>query len=144
MCEYRLSSLHIASLLSLFRPFFYPSLLPSPSLFPFCKAMRSCRRKGYQSSMQRSWSRSRTTGEMLLFRNSLLLNSLYVLLRCHKQWHTLGNDTLFLRRSNLAGRISFFRRDAVQSDSWLYRASRLVTGPYVTLECSINTALVQH
>lgn len=41
--EYRLSSLYIASLLSLFHPFVYPSLLPSPSLFPLSKAMRSCR-----------------------------------------------------------------------------------------------------
>jgi len=80
------------------------------------------------------------TGEMLLFRNSLLLISLYVLLRCHKQWHTLGNDTLFLRWTNVAGRILFFRREAVQSDAWLCRASRLVTGPYVTVECSIITA----
>lgn len=56
VCEYRLSSLHIASLLSLFHPFSYPSLLPSPSLFPLCKAMHSCRRKGCQSSMLRSWS----------------------------------------------------------------------------------------
>lgn len=56
VCEYRLSSLHVASLLSLFHPFFYPLLLPSPALFPLYKAMRSCRRKGCQSSVLRSWS----------------------------------------------------------------------------------------
>jgi hypothetical protein len=77
---------------------------------------------------------------MLLFRNSHLLSSLYVLLRCHKQWHTLGNDTLFLRRSNVAGRNRFFRRGTVQSGAWLCRADRLVTGPYVTSECSICAA----
>lgn len=112
VCEYRLSSLRIASLLSLFRPFFYPSPRPSPSLFPLRKAVRSCRRKGCQSSVLRSWSQvSIDRWDAAL--SKFPCTPLYVLLRCYKQWHTLGNDTLFLSRSNVDGRILFFRRGAV-------------------------------
>jgi hypothetical protein len=110
-----------SSVLSSTPPFF---LL---SFFPLCKAMRSCWCKGCQVICAKTLVPGlHPTGEMLLILNSLLLKSVQIL-RCHNQWHTLGNDTLFLRQSNAEPQFMLVLA--------LFSASRLVT-----FECRICTS----